>query len=114
MKFKTTRKAIKENYSNIICISYCHLQQLLSGKEPIAYTTRREGWAADIYEVNNNTVIVTGYAPFGNIHPDYELVKEYEKKANIITSSSIINWEEKQERLNILINEFVSRVEEEN
>lgn len=110
MKYKTTQKTIKENYKNIICIGYCHLQQLLSGKEPIAYTTRREGWAADIYEINPTTVIVTGYAPFGNIRPKYETVEYYERQANIIKCSSIINWEEKTERLNILVNEFVNNI----
>lgn len=114
MKYKTTQKAIKENYSNIICIGYCHFQQLLSGKEPIAYTTRREGWAADIYEINPTTVIVTGYAPFGNIHPTYEIIKQYENLANQVKYASLIDWNEKKERLNILINEFVNTIKEEN
>ena len=50
MKFKTTQKAIKANYTNIICVGYCDLQHLLTYKTPIAYTVRREGWGADIYE----------------------------------------------------------------
>lgn len=112
MKFKTTQKAIKANYKNIICIGYCNLQQLLSGKEPIAYTTRKEGWAADIYEINPTTVIVTGYAPFGNIRPEYDIIEKYEHKANVIKCSSIINWEEKRARLNILVTEFVNRITE--
>jgi hypothetical protein len=44
MKFKTTQKAIKQGYINIIKVSYCGLQSLLRCESPIAYTTRAEGW----------------------------------------------------------------------
>ena len=64
MKFKTTRKAIKQGYENVIQVPYCGLQNLLRCESPIAYTTRAEGWGADIYDFGN-TAIVTGYAPFG-------------------------------------------------
>ena len=56
MKFKTTQKEIKASYKNIIKVGYCELQTLLRYEEPIAYTTRREGWGADIYRIDNNTV----------------------------------------------------------
>lgn len=46
MKFKTTQKAIKANYNTIICVPYCGLQNLLNYEIPVAYTVRREGWAA--------------------------------------------------------------------
>lgn len=89
MKFKTTQKAIKSGYSTIICVPYCGLQSLLHYESPIAYTTRREGWAADIYDMGGGVAIVTGYAPFGNIRPDYETRQKYEiaaeKSAVIMT-----------------------------
>lgn len=84
MKFKTTQKAIKANYNTIICVPYCGLQNLLNYENPVAYTVRREGWAADIYDMGGGVAIVTGYAPFGNIRPSYELQKRYEKQAEII------------------------------
>lgn len=84
MKFKTTQKAIKANYNTIICVPYCGLQNLLNYESPVAYTERREGWAADIYDVGGGAVIVTGYAPFGNVRPSYELRERYEKQAEII------------------------------
>ena len=80
MKFKTTQKAIKTNYNTIICIPYCGLQNLLNYKSPVAYTVRREGWAADIYDMGGGVAIVTGYAPFGNVRPSYELRERYETK----------------------------------
>lgn len=58
------------------------MQTLLKFRSPNAYTASKTyGWRADIYEITPNTVIVTGYAPFGNIVPDYETVKKYEEKA---------------------------------
>lgn len=64
MKFKTTQKAIRANYNKIICVPYCGLQTLLNYENPVAYTIRHEGWAADIYDMGGGVAIVTGYAPF--------------------------------------------------
>lgn len=84
MKFKTTQKAIKANYNTIICVPYCGLQNLLNYESPVAYTERREGWAADIYDMGGGVAIVTGYATFGSVRPSYELRERYEKQAEII------------------------------
>ena len=81
MKFKTTQKAIRANYNEIICVPYCGLQNLLNYENPVAYTARCEGWAADIYDMGGGVAIVTGYAPFGNIRPPYELRERYETDA---------------------------------
>lgn len=69
MKFKTTQKAIKANYNTIICVPYCGLQTLLNYESPVAYTVRREGWAADIYDMCGGVAIVTGYAPIRKYSP---------------------------------------------
>lgn len=85
MKYEATKKAILSNYSNVIKVGYCHLQTLLKFHSPTAYTASKTyGWQADVYEITPDTVIVTGYAPFGNIVPDYELIKEYENEAEIL------------------------------
>lgn len=80
MKFKTTKKAIMANYVKVIEIGYCDLQYLLNYKSPIAYTAGVYGWNADIYDFGG-VAIVTGYKPFGNIHPNWEIVEKYEKEA---------------------------------
>ena len=108
MKFKTTQKAIKQGYDNVICVSYCALQRLLSCESEIAYTTRIEGWGADIYQFGN-TAIVTGYAPFGNIRPGYEVNQRYEEKAAKATEG-IYNWQEKKAILAGLIEEYIKEV----
>lgn len=107
MKYRTTKRDVNTGYGNIICIGYCRLQALLNYESPVAYTARREGWAADIYEFGN-TAIVTGYAPFGNIRPDYEICQKYEKKAGEIPYT--LSYEERKEALNKLISEFIEEV----
>ena len=64
IKIKVTQKQIKEGFKNIICVDCCGLQYLLNYKEPTYYTSGIYGWNADIYVVDHNTVIVTGYRPF--------------------------------------------------
>lgn len=108
MKFKTTQKAIKQGYSNVICVSYCALQRLLSCESEIAYSTRAEGWGADIYQFDN-TAIVTGYAPFGNIRPGYEVNQRYEQKAMDATKD-IYKWERKKAILQELIKKYIQEV----
>lgn len=84
MKFGTSQKAIRQAYTNVISVGYCNICYLLKYDIPIAYTTRREGWGADIYEITPSTCIVTGYAPFGNIKPSYDILREYNETARDI------------------------------
>lgn len=108
MKFKTTKKEIKNNYENVISVPYCGLQSLLKCESPVAYTVRVEGWGADIYAFGN-TAIATGYAPFGNIRPSYEVNQRYEKRAREITDG-IYNWQERKALLFELIKEYIKEV----
>lgn len=110
MKFKTTQKAIKANYNTIICVPYCGLQNLLNYESPVAYTDRREGWAADIYDMGGGVAIVTGYAPFGNVRPDYEVCRRYEEQGRKIRSDYSITWEEQRDALRELLEKFVKEV----
>ena len=109
MKFKTTEKAIRENYTNIICIGYCDLQTVLNYKTPIAYTCGVYGWNADVYEINNNTVICTGYRPIGNIRPSYELTRKYDKLAEKIVYTSG-EYREKKQQLDNMLSDFIGDV----
>ena len=107
MKFKTTQKAIRENYNTIICVPYCGLQNLWNHESAVAYTVRREGWAADIYDMGGGVAIVTGYAPFGKIRPSYELRERYETQAEKICYNRSIAWAEQKEQLQGLARAFI-------
>lgn len=110
MKFKTTQKEIRANYNKIICVPYCGLQTLLNYESPVAYTVRREGWAADIYDMGGGVAIVTGYAPFGNIRPSYELRERYETQAEKIRYDYSFSYEQQRESLKGLARDFIKEV----
>lgn len=112
MKYKTTKKAVNVGYDKKICVSYCRLQTLLAYEEPVSYTTRVEGWGADIYEFGN-IAIVTGYAPFGNVKPDYDVCHKYESLAEKIRYNYSLSYEEQKSQLASLIREFIAEVTEE-
>lgn len=65
IKYKTTKKAMKESYKTIIKIGYCDAQYLLKFENIIAYSTRVEGWSCDYYDIEG-ILISTGYAPIEN------------------------------------------------
>lgn len=113
MKIRTTKKAINNRYATRIYCSYCALQKLLKYESPVAYTTRREGWSADIYEVNPSTVIITGYAPFGSIRAGYDICRKYEAAAEAIYEKywrNAAQWEQEKAEYKALIAEFVKEV----
>lgn len=109
MKYRTTQRDVKNGYSNVIGVGYCNLQNLLSHETETAYTTRREGWAADIYDFGT-VAIVTGYAPFGNIRPAYDIQKKYDTAAEKIRCNYNLSWTEQKEQLKKLIAEFIEEV----
>ena len=110
MKFRTTRKAVKENFAKVISVGYCDLQNLLTYEAPIAYTCGVYGWIADIYTFGG-VAIVTGYRPFGD-DVDYNLCKEYENKAKNLRDLGRPYAERKAEA-ETLVKEFVTKACEE-
>lgn len=108
MKFKTTKKAIREMGDPIYCVSYCNLQNLLRFRDPFAYSTRAEGWACDYYSIEN-FIICTGYAPIGR-KTDYNLCREYDQKAREVLCDYSLTWEQQRDRLEELIEEFAGKL----
>lgn len=74
MKTQTTKKAIMNAYRNVIKVGYCDLQDALKWREPDFYTAGVHGRNADVYVIDYDTVIVTGYRPFGNIELPREVI----------------------------------------
>ena len=112
MKYRTTKREIMNNYDNVISCSYCGLQRLLSCANPESYTCGVYGWNADIYKVDCNTVIVTGYRPFGRCSIDYDTSKRYERAAEEICKQYPfeITFEEMREKLAEKIAELAAEV----
>lgn len=111
MERRVTKKWVNENYPIKICVPYCAIQSLLAREDRIGYTTRREGWGADIYDIDE-IAIVTGYAPFGNVNPSYELCQKYDKLAHEVC---VNEWDylKAKEILRGLLNEFITEARKE-
>lgn len=109
MKYKTTKKAVNDGYAQKICVGYCNLQNLLNYENEIAYTVRREGWAADIYDFGD-VAIITGYAPFGNIRPGYEICRKYDAQGEQLRCNNSLSWEERKAKAREIIKQFIEEV----
>lgn len=107
MNKQVTKKIIVEGFKNIIKVGYCELQSLLQLSNCNYYTSGVYGWDADIYIINNDTVIVTGYRPFGNVESNYNTNKKYDKKANEIMIQYPKKYEERKKELNELLKQYV-------
>lgn len=110
MSFKAivTKSQIMKGYPVVISIGYCNLQNLLYYEIPRYYTIRLEGWGCDVYEINNCVAIATGYAPFGNVKPDYDIVRSYDDKArNVLYNAP---WDTRKAELNKLLTAFINEV----
>ena len=108
MKFKVTRKEMREGYGQIISIGYCKAQNLLRYQDPIAYSVGVYGWACDYYDIGG-VLISTGYAPIGE-SPDYDVIRKYDLQAEKVSYDYNLSCEERRRRVNDLLNEFVAEV----
>lgn len=110
MDNRTTKKFIKNNFTNVISLPYCAMQSLFNNTERNFYTADTLGWASDVFIINNTTAVVTGYRPFGNVHPSYDMMKFYENAAREIRKeygNGICGYEELLTRLRGLAWDFV-------
>lgn len=107
---KVNKKDILNTYYNVISIGYCSLQYLLKCNDSKMHTCGTYGWNANVYHINNNTCIVTGYRPFGNIYPKYEITKKYEGKAREIYCNNELKWSQKEKKLEKLLDKFIKEV----
>lgn len=107
---KITRKQVNM-YKNIICVPYCDLWYLLYFRNKTGYNSGVYGWNYDFYHINLHTCIVTGYRPFGNIK-NYDLCDEYNEKAKNIIEDRTISDEEKKEKVENLLEEFIEKITE--
>ena len=62
--------------------------------------------------ISNDTVIVTGYAPFGNVKPTYTVIENYNKKLVPIVDKykETVNYERFISEVQELVKEFAVEV----
>ena len=112
MKFKTTNKAIKENFYHVVRVGYCDLQYLLNGCDAFAYTSGVYGWNANFYDIDG-VCICTGYRSLtGERLPDGVVTRYNNKAKQIIDKYDWTDYKKKQKALERLRQKFVDEVRE--
>jgi len=109
MQVKITKKEAKE-HGIIISIGYCELQALLSHLSPFAYSSGCNGWSCDYYMIDN-VLISTGYSPLDdkNAETSYQLVRDYETKAEKVRADYNQTYKKQKSRLNRLLKNFIKK-----
>lgn len=105
MKLKATKKEIRNNSNKILKVGYCAAQNLLNYEEPFTYSSGVYGWACDYYNIDG-IIISTGYSPIGE-QVDYNLLKEYETKAQNIDYH--LSYELRKNKTKKLLTEFIKK-----
>ena len=84
-------KEIKKGYYYIISIGYCDLQYLLKYENPVAYAKGVYGWKYDVYQLDGNVALVTGYSPVKskNTKKDYTIIRKYDELAKNATREEL-------------------------
>lgn len=109
IKTQATKKEILNGFQYVIPVSYCAAQNLLNYKQANYYTySKMYGWRADVYVINNDIAIVTGYAPFGNVTIDYNLLKEYEHNAEKVYYT-VRDYNDRKNIIEMYLNEFIKK-----
>lgn len=108
MKYRTTAKAIRNNFK-VFAAGYCGLQNLLRFEDPRAYTCGVYGWNADVYEIGG-VAVVTGYRPFGQDIPT-TIARKYEEQARAIGGDYSRPYAERREAVGALVVEFLKELQ---
>lgn len=112
MKYRTTAKELRKCYPNnrTIAIGYCNAQNLLHYQNPNCYTCGVYGWNFDGYEIDEKCVLITtGYRGTFGTRPDFDTLRDYEKRAETIIYSRGKTYEEKKSEVNALLFEFINK-----
>ena len=68
MNLKLKKKDITIQFNYILEFGYCDIQFIEPYLDKLGYTRGTYGWNCDVYMINNDMCISTGYRPFGNIN----------------------------------------------
>ena len=104
-----TRNEIRRQYKTVIQLGYCDIYELTRQLKKIGYNAGVYGWNYDVFELDWNTCIITGYRTFskGTIRLTSEFIQYMDKKAYKIIKNNSCNYDEEQKQMKLLKNEFI-------
>ena len=82
-KIRMTKTALK--YDKIYRIGYCELQKILESLSAVGYNAGVYGWNYDVYYLEENVILITGYRTDCGIKISHEIcekiLKDYAARA---------------------------------
>ena len=109
MKVKVSRKQIKDNFKNVYVMDETKANTIFYGQSPAYYTSGVYGWNCDVYIIDSDTVVTTGYRPFGERLPE-AIEKDMLKKATRIKESNKYRYSEIARKIAAIRENGFSRV----
>ena len=109
MKILVSRKQIKDNFKNVYVMDETKANTIFYGQSPAYYTSGVYGWNCDVYIIDSDTVVTTGYRPFGERLPE-ATEKDMLKKATRVREANRFNYTETARKIASIIENGFSRV----
>lgn len=114
LKVKVTDKEIRDGYFTIK-VGYCDAQNILTYQSARYYNYGVYGWRYDVYELDFNLAICTGYSPIKSIpekinRQAVEIIEKYDKKAGALRSSDYKNYANYRRAIERLYNKMVAEL----
>lgn len=115
MAFKVTRTSIQANYSNIYYVGYCEMYHLLGAFRKVGFTSGIYGWNYNVYEIDIDTCVLTGYrGMFGKRIPS-EKYSKLETKAKTIycDRNNNLSYDKRQAKIRKMALKFFNDLKKE-
>ena len=109
MKVKVTKKSIINNYRHVYWMEETKAQTIFYGQSPAYYTSGVYGWNCDVYIIDSDTVVTTGYRPFGERLPE-AVEKDMLKKATRVREANRFNYTETARKIAAIRENGFSRI----
>lgn len=109
-KILTTRPKMQKAFSRIFQVGYCRLQSVLFEQSPRFYTKGQLGWNNDIYVLDCDTILVTGYRSTFGTPLDPKKVSEFEGRAHQQLWESKEPYQTRYAKTREIYNEFLNYI----
>ena len=114
LKAKVTNQEVRNGYFTI-SLSYCGAQNILTYQGAKFYNYGVYGWNYDVYELDYNLAICTGYRPIKSIpeklnRKAVEVITKYDKKAASLDSRNYKKYENYRKAIDRLYNKMVAEL----
>ena len=111
MAFELKRKDVVKESGYKLCTGYCNMQNLLCYQDRIGYTCGVYGWNCDVYKIGD-VVLTTGYRGMVGSSIDYDLLRDYELKAEKVRYDFSLSYEDQRDKVNALLYELLDKAKE--